>query len=374
MKFQLILISLLLLTISSCKGQYKQSRQLTDQETTTTEQLNESNIGTPVSKLDENIWSVFQDSKQNYWFGSNGNGVFRFDGENLVQYTDKDGLVDNTIRGIQGDHLGNVFIQTPHGISKFDGNTFTTLKPITSSKNEWKSEPNDLWFNCGAQAKDVYRYHGESLYKLKLPRKDLDKAFKTEVTELSFEDSNNSPYSVFSINKDSEGIVWFGTASAGAYRYDGTSFLWIAEKELSRLPDGRVPGVRSMIQDKNGFYWLSNFKSKYKTTTNDSTTTYEKFEGISNVNTIFEDELPYFNSGVASENGDLWMTTYSSDVWKYDGEELLKFQVIDGDTDVLVLTIYQDNQGVIWVGTRNTGIFKFNGTSFDKFKPLVKKN
>jgi ligand-binding sensor domain-containing protein len=129
-----------------------------------------------------------------------------------------------------------------------------------------------------------------------------------------------------------------------------------------------------MIQDKNGFYWLSNFKSKYKITTSDSTTTYEKFEGISNVNTIFEDELPYFNSGVASENGDLWMTTYSSDIWKYDGEELLKFQVIDGNTDVSVLTIYQDNQGVIWVGTQNSGVFRFNGTSFDKFNPPVKKN
>jgi ligand-binding sensor domain-containing protein len=68
------------------------------------------------------------------------------------------------------------------------------------------------------------------------------------------------------------------------------------------------------------------------------------------------------------------MTTYSSDIWKYDGEELLKFQVIDGNTDVSVLTIYQDNQGVIWVGTQNSGVFRFNGTSFDKFNPPVKKN
>jgi ligand-binding sensor domain-containing protein len=338
------------------------------------EQANSLELGTPVGQLDENIWSVFQDSKQNYWFGSNGNGLYRFDGKNLIQYTDKDGLINNSIRGIQGDHLGNVFIQTPHGISKFDGNAFTTLNLITSPKNEWKSERNDLWFNCSRRANDVYRYDGESLYELKLPRKDLDKAFKTEVTGLSFEDSNNSPYSVFGINKDKDGNLWFGTVVAGVYHYDGTSFLWIPEKELSRLPDGRVPGVRSMIQDKNGFYWLSNFKSKYKITTSDSTTTYEKFEGISNVNTIFEDELPYFNSGVASENGDLWMTTYSSDIWKYVGEELLKFQVIDGNTDVSVLAIYQDNQGVIWVGTRNTEIFKFNGTSFDKFNPPVKKN
>jgi hypothetical protein len=31
-----------------------------------------------------------------------------------------------------------------------------------------------------------------------------------------------------------------------------TIMVW--RKELSTLPDGRVPGVRSMLQDKNGYF------------------------------------------------------------------------------------------------------------------------
>ncbi|MFK7982226.1 MAG: hypothetical protein AB8G86_19755, partial [Saprospiraceae bacterium] len=102
--------------------------------------------------LDPKTWKVYQDQKDNYWFGSNGNGVFHYDGKKLIQYTKKDGLVNNTIRSIQGDDLGNVFIGTPQGVSKYDGQTFTTLEAIVSDANEWKLMPNDLWFNCNGNA------------------------------------------------------------------------------------------------------------------------------------------------------------------------------------------------------------------------------
>ena len=59
--------------------------------------------------------------------------------------------------------------------------------------------------------------------------------------------NNNSPYAIYGLNKDKDGNIWFGTVTAGVFRYDGTSFLWIAEKELSTLPDGRVLGVRSIL-------------------------------------------------------------------------------------------------------------------------------
>ena len=101
-----------------------------------------------VGALNEQTWSIFQDQKGNYWFGSNGDGVIFYDGDSLRRFTERDGLVNNTIRGIQEDHLGNIFIETPHGVSKYDGKKFTTLTPTISPINQWKLLPNDLWFNC----------------------------------------------------------------------------------------------------------------------------------------------------------------------------------------------------------------------------------
>lgn len=339
----------------SCKGQGKAEPKLTEKNTFA--------VGKIVAKIDNSIWVIFQDSKMNYWFGSNGKGVYHFDGNQLKQITTENGLVDNTIRGIQEDKLGNIYIETPVGISKYNGATFTTLKPIISPSNKWILEPNDLWFKYNAN--DVYRYDGDSLFELKLPRKDLKKAFGIDVKGVPFESNNNSPYAVYGLNKDKDGNIWLGTATAGVFRFDGNSFLWIAENELSTLPDGRVPGVRSMIQDKDGYFWLSNFISKYSIEPN--TLKYKKVNTLDTFDNETKERSLYFNSGLSDKNGDLWMTTYSGGVWKYDGKTVLNFTINNGNVNVLLITIFQDKNGMFWLGSDTDGVYTFDGLKFEKF-------
>jgi ligand-binding sensor domain-containing protein len=331
----------------SCNGQVKSEHKKTETEII--------EIGKVVSGFDNQIWRIFQDSKGKYWFGSNGNGIYSLNGNELKQFTTADGLVNDSIRGIQEDTDGNIYIETHKGISKFDGNQFVTLKAIRSSHNQWKLEPNDMWF--GYNANDLYRYEGDSLFELKLPRKDLKKAFGIDTLISPF--NSNNPYSVYGVNKDKDGNIWFGTFVAGAFRYDGKSFMWFDEKELSILPDGTAGGVRSIIQDKDGYFWLSNFKSKYKIESKNLQ--YEKIKGV-------EKEKPhYFNSGIVDKDGDLWMTTYGGGVWKYDGKTLTNLELKKGIENVLLVSIYQDNNGTIWLGTDNDGVYKQNGNSFEKY-------
>lgn len=344
--FSLLLIFAFL---SSCKGQVKSENK--QAETKTLE------IGKLVSELDNQIWRIFQDSKGKYWFGSNGRGVYYLDGNVMKQFTTSDGLVNDTIRGIQEDKGGNIYIETPEGISKFNRKQFTTLKAIKSADNQWKLDSDDLWF--GYNANDLYRYDGDSLFQLKLPRKDLKKAFGIDSLDGYY--IRDNPYSVYSINKDYDGNIWFGTFVAGAFRYDGKSFLWFDEKELSILPNATAPGVRSIIQDKNGYFWLSNFISKYKIEAN--SLAYKKLKGIK------KEKPNYFNSGIVSKDGNLWMTTYGGVVWKYDGKKLSSIKINNGKEVVLLVTIYQDKKGILWIGSDNNGAYKFNGNTFEKFKP-----
>lgn len=338
----------------SCNGQVKSEHKQTGTRTL--------EIGKTVYDLDIQIWKIFQDSKGNHWFGSNGKGIYRLKGNELNLFTTIDGIVNDTIRGIQEDKDGNIYIETPKGISRFDGIEFSTLKVITSPNNQWRLEPNDLWF--GYNANDLYRYDGDSLFQLKLPRKDLKKAFGIDTLDSYY--IRDNPYSVYSINKDKDGNIWFGTFVAGAFRYDGKSFLWFDEKELSVLPDGMgpgvpsAPGVRSIIQDKDGYFWLSNFISKYKIEADSSV--YIKLKGV-------EKEKPnYFNSGIVGKDGNLWMTTYGGIVWRYDGKTLSSFKINNGKEVVLLVTIYQDKNGILWLGTDNDGVYKQNDDKFEKFK------
>jgi len=355
--FKIFLIIFISSNFFTCKGQL----DLVDKRP----ESKPSILGKSVSQIDNQIWEVFQDSKSNYWFGSNGCGAYHYDGSNLKQFTSDDGLVHNQIRGIQEDGIGNIYFETVHGISKYDGNNFITLEPIISADNNWKLKQDDLWFGC--LIKGLYRYDGTSLFELRLPEQDLKAAFGSDLNEGAFTSNDRGPYLVYGIDKDREGNLWFGTERAGAFRYDGKSFLWFGEKELSTLPDGRVPGVRSMLQDKAGYFWLSNFYSKYKI--NPFTPKgYEKVKAMDIPDSISKDKILYFNSGIIDKEGDLWMTTYHGGVWKYDGRSLSNIEIHNGKETVLLICIYQDHDGVIWLGTHNDGVYRKNGKRFEKFE------
>lgn len=353
-KCNLILI-FCILTFLCCCGRNDSRRH--------TKQDNIDSAGNIVSKINDNVWVIYQDLKGNYWFGTNGQGVYYYNGEFIKQYTVADGLVSNQIRGIQEDRFGDIYFDTPEGISKFKDSAFFTLIPIHSSRNNWKLQPNDLWFKGNYDDNSVYRYDGDSLYHLKLPEYD----------DIQMDDTPYSPYATYSIYKDLRGTIWFGTLTAGVYTYNG-SWSWIAEKELVVLDDGRVPGVRSIVEDKDGNFWFSNILSRYSIHSQNDTSVdmgfnYQKIPGI----VLSEEEqnmkFPYYISAtVDHESEDLWMVTYDEGVWKYDGTDMIQYLIKEGKRNVHLFCIYKDNEGTLWLGTDN-GIYRFNGSIFKKFHP-----
>src|SRR5262245_45420345 len=84
--------------------------------------------GETVSELGKSVIYVFQAKNNDYWFGSNDRGVYRYDGKAIVNFTTKDGLVSNRIRGVQEDKSGNIYFTTYEGSTKFDGQAFTSLR------------------------------------------------------------------------------------------------------------------------------------------------------------------------------------------------------------------------------------------------------
>src|SRR4029434_9995141 len=103
--------------------------------------------GETVSEMSKSLLYVFQAKNNDYWFGSDDRGAYRYNGKTVVNFTTKDGLCSNRIRGIQDDKAGNIYFTTYEGISKFDGHAFTTLGVSASSAaTDWKLRPDDLWF------------------------------------------------------------------------------------------------------------------------------------------------------------------------------------------------------------------------------------
>jgi ligand-binding sensor domain-containing protein len=323
-------------------------------------------IGKPLNELSSHLWYIFQDTKNNYWFASNGEGVYRYDGKSIINFTTSDGLANDTIRQIQEDKFGNIFITTFGGINKFDGKTFTTLQPIKSK--EWRLEPDDLWFYVlGKKMEGVLRFDGEKLHHLEFPKHYLHDQIYPRIVNSFF-----SPYEVYSIYKDRKGAIWFGTSVFGACRFDGVSVKWMFEDDLTYVPNGGTFGIRSIFEDKERNFWFCNTWHKYifdfdKTKSSDRLI-YQKSKGIGNKDIFGGDEYIYYSYIVEDNDENIWLTTWNKGVFKYDGNSITNYKIEDNGQEVNLVSMYKDKKGNLWLGTLENGVFKFAGKGFEKYK------
>jgi len=362
--FQLTIPAFLLVFLFSCNEQIKSDNSTNKVErhavtTQTSQQVNQYNSAT-LKTIDKNIRSIFQDKNGNYWIGTNGAGVYRYNTKTVTQFTMKDGLADNQVINIQEDDLGNIWFGAgTFGISKFDGKKITTLTNkvnITKgTETDWKSKNNDLWFFAGG---GVFRHRNLVLDYLPF-------------VPSSSNEQNNFPFSlsrygVYCILKDMKGNVWFGTQAEGVCRYDGKKLTWFKEKGLSG------PAVLALFEDSRGNLWFGNngaglFKYDGSTLTN-----FTEEKGLNNADFRASGKpglgtLARVYSINEDNGGNIWVGTVDAGVWKYDGNNLTNYTTKEGLTSNAVNTIYKDKNGVLWFGTDSNGICKFNGTKFTEF-------
>ena len=67
-------------------------------------------------------------------------------------------------------------------------------------------------------------------------------------------------------------------------------------------------------------------------------------------------------------NGTLWIGTVDNGVWLYDGKNITNYTTKDGLSSNAINTIYKDLYGEIWLGTDQNSLCKFDGKTFMKFQ------
>lgn len=361
MKLYILLLLSIITVFTSCNGQNQKTVDIKS------EQTKKTIAGETVSELDKTIFIVFQANNKDYWFGSDGQGVFRYDGKTILHFSTNDGLCNDRIREIKEDKLGNIFIVTLEGVSKYDGQKFFTLPVIES--NEWKMEHDDLWFKAPGK-NGTFRYDGTSLYHLEFPKHYLADDFYK-----AFPNPPYNPYEVYTIYEDSKGNLWFGTSNFGICRFDGKTLSWMYEKHLTEIEGGGQFCIRSIIEDKEGNFWFCNTSYRYNILSGSlleddkNLINYKREKGIENIKSPEGRDMIYFMSVVEDKKGDLWMLTYEQGVWRYDGKKLTHYSVKDDSGDIKLYSIYKDKHDELWLGTHEGGAYKFNGNQFEKFTP-----
>lgn len=350
MKLTTLLFFGILSILTSCNGQTSNYKEHSIP-------IKEINVkGDTVQELASNIMVIYQDKENNYWFGSWKTGVYKYDGKTFINYTTKHGLYTDRVDDIKEDQSGNIYFSgmNPDAtITKFDGKSFTHIRATPS--NDWKLEANDLWLlNPYQNLQKVYRFDGKTLYELTLPKPP----------------QLNNPFEIYSIYKDRKGNIWFGTNPVGVCRFDGKSFEWITEEDVTEFRNEGANGVRSITEDKNGDFWFNteNRYSIYDSKTISSNQFYNRHKSIGSLDGKNNGRLVEYLSTVRDNENNLWFVTYLDGVWKYDGTKVTHYPVQKNSTNIKLFSIYKDNNGELWLGTHENGVYIFNGKTFEKFK------
>lgn len=73
----------------------------------------------------EHVFTIAEDSQGNIWFGDRDAGIWKYDGETMVNYTMKDGLTNDFALSIYEDNNEKLWFGMADGnVYQFNGNTF----------------------------------------------------------------------------------------------------------------------------------------------------------------------------------------------------------------------------------------------------------
>lgn len=318
----------------------------------------------PQLRFTSGVGTIFQDSRGRFWFGSQQEGVALLDGGGFTYFTVDDGLSGNQIRSIQEDPTGTLWFATGHGITSFDGDTFTIhtgrnrTGPAVPVGDTWRAAPDDLWFlgDSGMHAGDhdgqsVYRYDGDGFESLPL--------------ELpTFGDAHN-PALVTEIVKTDDGTVWIATYS-GVLGFDGRTFTTITDQTPGTGAGLEPLHVRSICVDSRGVLWIGNNGLGVLRYDGGVVTNFTEEQGLSIRDKGKVGSLGRIFAIAEDAAGDIWFGSRDNGAWRYDGESLTNFTEADGLTSPMVWTIVRDKDDALWFGMADGSVCRFNGESFDR--------
>ena len=295
--------------------------------------------------IDNSVNCISIDANDNIWLGTQ-NGVSKFDGTSWTNYNASmdTGFIDNSINAICATSNGIVWIGTDFGASFFDGTSwtsFTTSNGLGDNRINHIAEKADgtIWFGD---------YDGLTI---------LNSSPTFSWTSYTMNDGlpfGGINYTDF----DSNGDAWLGSGLGGLIKFDGSTF------EIFNQIDGLINNkVRSVLIDGQDNKWVG---------------TAEGLTVLNSANAFVEnhtkmlilsppDTLNPVEDLAMDSQGNIWTGIYvdylvtEGGVAVYDGSFWADFDVSHGLVGPVVRALEIDGNDNVWVAT-STGVSKISNT------------
>jgi len=266
-----------------------------------------------------------QDSKGNFWFGTQG-GAFKLVGDSLLHINSIKSETGKgvTIKDIAEGKEGEIWFAHTEGISSIDGELVANYYESDGlvSGDAWSIEADskgNIWVGT---IDGVSVFDGKEFTDFELPEGKLDTTRGVSSTKI-----------VHSILEDSKGTMWFST-NAGLISFANNRLTNVSE------PLGiQTPFVNEIIENSKGEFWISTKKHLFHLSgdtlenVTEGKLTVEKGAG-----SIAEDK-----------KGNIWFVFNQHYLYTYDGKNLTEYQKSAENKGPVIYDMYKDQAGRLWL-------------------------
>jgi ligand-binding sensor domain-containing protein/tRNA A-37 threonylcarbamoyl transferase component Bud32 len=293
---------------------------------------------------------IYQDSSKNMWFCTD-KGLAQLKHEEFKFFTTRDGLSSNLVQQVLEDDKGNLWITTyGGGLNRLSNGIFTSISKADGLSDDnlvglCIDRDNNLWIGT----------EGSGLNRLPLP--------DGPITILDSKNGLSNNYIGDFICEDKEGSLWIGTEKGLDQLHNGKLITWTTAEGLS---DDYISCV---YEDSQKRLWVGTYTGGLNILESEPGTgtyrvsTLAGMIGAGNlpgqISSLWEDRL--HNIWIGSRGNGLVRLTFTGP--RVTGTT---FTAKDGLSHNTVWAIYEDHDGIIWVGTRK-GLNKFEKGTFRVF-------
>jgi ligand-binding sensor domain-containing protein/signal transduction histidine kinase len=318
------------------------------------------------------VYSIVEDNYGNYWIGTdNGLNKIENNSQKIIKYYSDGGdnsINDNFIFKLYADNLDNLWIGTYNGgLNKLD------LK--TNKIEKFENDPNDDTSIAGNFIRYILRDSRNELWIA--TNNGLSRLNEEENKFINYKSKIYDPQSIVSNNvlslfEDKSGAIWVGT-------YDGISLFNPQNSfknykndpfNTNSLSENMMAGI---YEDDEGLLWVG--------TVNEGLNLIDRKSGNVTKFKSSDDEDSLSNNHIRDIVGiqnEIWIATEFG-LNKYDKltKKFTRYYNEDNENSLLyndVRTLYIDNEGILWIGTRD-GLCTFDRkNTFKSYEDIFIKN
>lgn len=368
----------------------------------------------------------YPDNSGNYFIGTSGDGVIRFDGRRISYLSEDENASRKDIRNFYIDNENTLWLNSYEGTSRWDGRRFVSFPEIESVENidiqiSTMLEDNEGNYWMGSGANGLFRLTSSNIsmidYEDGLVNQNMLSlstlndggyafatncggvyTYRNNMVEAAPINKHLPNLCIWSVFQDSKERIWFSsnglymtesmekeginfTEDEGfdgenvfAIKEDGEGNIWIGSsngvyrynesgfKKYNTMQGASVPEAREFFEDDEGTIWVGTVSGVFKIKDEH----IQLLELSVNGGIAEINNQPYVRAIYKDEDGFIWIGTYGDGLFSIRNNEVKNITVNDGLFDDVISHLVEDEQGNFWMGS-NRGISRVLREDLNRF-------